>query len=450
MFVTTLERRAQNALSEKQWETGMIWGPLGGYTGREVTPAEALRLTTVYSCVSLIAEDIGALPFHVYRLLQPRGRQVDPRHAIAATLQDPNPEITGQEYWESVAGHLALRGNSYAHIVRTRGGGAELWPLRPDRMQVVRMRGGAPFHELDPTMGGELAYVYSLPSGEPRRLRREEVLHIRGFGSNGVTGYSRIGLAREAVAMALAAEEYAARFFGSAAKPSGVLQLNKDKKELSPDALARLRSDWNSMYQGLERAQRVAILEEGTTWQAIGMDNQDAQFLELRQFQRTEIAALFRVPPFMVGDVNRSTSWGTGIEQQALGYVTHTLLPYLTRIERRIKKDLLTEPTHFAKFTVDALLRGDAKSRAEALAVKRQNGIINANEWRELDEMNPVEGGEEYWRPANMAVVGEETSAAPPSPAGAQRAAELAQLISRMDSLEGNLAGAIHSNGADR
>jgi HK97 family phage portal protein len=354
-------------------------------TGKPVNPQTAMGLTAVFACVRVIAEPVATLPLLVYRRLG-RGKERATDHPLYPLLHHlPNPEMSSVEMREALMGHVLLRGNAYAEIVPNgRGEVMELWPLRPDRTTPMR------------NASGNLVYEVYLDNGEPRYLPKERVLHIRGLGFDGLVGYSPITLAREALGLSMAAEEYGARFFSNSSRPSGVLSTDK---RLNETAAKRLKSSWEEAHSGLSNAHRVAILEEGITWKQIGIAPQDAQFLETRQYQTIEICRIFRVFPHMIGEMEKSTSWGTGIEQQQIGFVVHVLRPWLVRWEQAIYRSLFRpqeRDAYFAEFLVDGLLRGDAEARARALATMRQNGIISANDWREIENMNPYEGGDEY------------------------------------------------------
>ena len=381
------ERRvsASDLKNPQYWLLEALSAGAGTATGKTVSVEGALAFVPVYACVRLLATSIASLPLPVYRRLRGGGKERDASHALYPLLHDqPNPEMTSCEMRQAMVGHLMLWGNAYANIERGNDGRPiALWPLRPDRMRVERS-----------LRTGQLLYRYSVPSGEESILLADEVMHWRGLSSDGQVGYSPISLAREAVGMGLSAEEYAARFFGNDSRPGGIL---KSPNKLTPESAAASKESWQAAHGGLTNAHRVAVLQEGLEWQSIGIPPKDAQFLELRQFQRTEIAMLFGVPPHMIGDTERSTSWGTGIEQQGIGFVTYTLRPWLVAIEQRIKADLFMEgerETWFAEFLVDGLLRGDAKGRAESLAIQRQNGVINADEWREIENRNPLPDGQ--------------------------------------------------------
>lgn len=390
MGVMSRLKHERRALTESEWLLKAL-GVHDSYTGRSVGVDQALTSTAVFGCVRIIAESVGSLPLPVYRRLQPQGKERDPRHPLYRLLHDaPNPEMIALAFREALTGHTLLRGNGYAEIQRDEAERViALWPLRPDRMRVTRDE------------AGELAYVYDLPEGKPVRLPTFNVLHLPGFGGDGLTGYSVISYFREAVALALAVEEYGGRFFGNNARPGGVLQV---QKTLSPEAAKRLKTSWETLQGGLANAHRVAVLEEGVTWQQVGIPPEDAQFLETRRFQTTEIARIFRVPPHMIGDLERATF--SNIEHQSLEFVMHTLRPWLVRWEQALGRDVFARQpggsTRFAEHLVDGLLRGDAKARADALAVQRQNGVITANEWREIENRNPHPDGDALLVNGNM------------------------------------------------
>jgi HK97 family phage portal protein len=368
-------------------------------TGRYIGPEQALSLGAVYACVSLISETIASLPWPVYRRLPNDGRRRDTAHPLYRLLHDrPNPEMSAYNWRDCMVGHLELQGNAYAEIELDR---AErpiaLWPLRPDRMVVERIGG----------QERRLRYTYTVPNGRSLIVPSDRVLHWRGPSSDGLIGYSRIALAREAFGLGLALEEYGARFFGNDSRPGGVLET---PGRLSDDAAKRLKTRWEEAHQGLSNAYRVAVLEEGVSWKAVGIPPQDAQFLESRKHQRSEVASWFRVPPHMIGDVERSTSWGTGIEQQGIGFVTYTLSTRLKNIETATDQALIPESEWgqtFSEFVVDGLLRGDSRARAQYLQVLRQNGVINAEQWARLENLPPPppEVGSAYFMPSNMAPV---------------------------------------------
>lgn len=367
-------------------------------SGKTVNERTALQTTAVYACVRILSETIASLPLHVYRYTE-GGKAKDTEHVLYTLLHDePNPDMTSFVFRETLMSHLLIWGNAYAQILRDRSGQViGLYPLLPDQMSVHRSE------------KGKLYYVYNRyeednPNFQEKGsivLSQEEVLHIPGLGFDGLIGYSPIALAKNAVGMTLACEEYGASFFGNGANPGGVLEHPGILKDP-----AKVRDSWNAVYQGTRNAHKVAVLEEGMSYKQIGIPPEEAQFLETRKFQINEIARLFRIPPHMVGDLEKSSF--SNIEQQSLEFVKYTLDPWVVRFEQALKKSLLLpeeKKTHFIKFNVDGLLRGDYQSRMNGYAIGRQNGWLSTNDIRELEELNPIppeEGGDLYLINGNM------------------------------------------------
>lgn len=367
-------------------------------SGKTVNERTALQTTAVYACVRILSETIASLPLHVYRYTE-GGKAKDTEHVLYTLLHDePNPDMTSFVFRETLMSHLLIWGNAYAQIIRDRSGQViGLYPLLPDQMSIHRSE------------KGKLYYVYNRyeednPNFQEKGsivLSQEEVLHIPGLGFDGLIGYSPIALAKNAVGMTLACEEYGASFFGNGANPGGVLEHPGILKDP-----AKVRDSWNAVYQGTRNAYKVAVLEEGMSYKQIGIPPEEAQFLETRKFQINEIARLFRIPPHMVGDLEKSSF--SNIEQQSLEFVKYTLDPWVVRFEQALKKSLLLpeeKKTHFIKFNVDGLLRGDYQSRMNGYAIGRQNGWLSTNDIRELEELNPIppeEGGDLYLINGNM------------------------------------------------
>lgn len=358
-------------------------------SGKMVNERTAMQTTAVYACVRILAETIASLPLHTYMNTE-SGKEKARDHPIYHLLSDsPNPEMTSFVFRETLMGHLLLWGNSYSQIIRNgHGKVVALYPLLPDKMKVGRSE------------NGEIYYLYT-SEGKEYLLRNTEVLHIPGLGFDGLIGYSPIAMAKNAIGMALATEEYGAKFFSNGANPGGVLEHPGVVKDPH-----RIRDSWNQVYQGTSNAHRVAVLEEGMKFSPIGIPPEQAQFLETRKFQINEIARIFRVPPHMVGDLEKSSF--SNIEQQSLEFVKYTLDPWVVRWEQALQKALLLpseKRAYFVKFNVDGLLRGDYASRMNGYAVARQNGWMSANDIRELEDMNriPAElGGDLYLVNGNM------------------------------------------------
>lgn len=367
-------------------------------SGKTVNERTALQTTAVYACVRILSETIASLPLHVYRYTE-GGKTKDTEHVLYTLLHDePNPDMTSFVFRETLMSHLLIWGNAYSQILRDRSGQViGLYPLLPDQMSVHRGE------------KGKLYYVYNRyeednPNFQEKGsivLSQEEVLHISGLGFDGLIGYSPIALAKNAVGMTLACEEYGASFFGNGANPGGVLEHPGILKDPG-----KVRDSWNAVYQGTRNAHKVAVLEEGMSYKQIGIPPEEAQFLETRKFQINEIARLFRIPPHMVGDLEKSSF--SNIEQQSLEFVKYTLDPWVVRFEQALKKSLLLpeeKKTHFIKFNVDGLLRGDYQSRMNGYAIGRQNGWLSTNDIRKLEELNPIpaeEGGDLYLINGNM------------------------------------------------
>lgn len=391
------------SLFEKRWQPSQptdtdlafLGAGLSTAAGVDVSPEGALRHLAVYACVRVLAESVASLPLIVYARGDDGSKQRADSFPLYTLLHDaPNPEMTALEFRETLMGHLALRGNAYAEIEWLNSGrpGA-LWPLRPDRVKPVR------------NGKKELVYEVRLSSGEVRTLAARQVLHIRGLGPNGLIGYDPISIARQAIGLGLGTEEFGARFFANDARPGIVLEY---PGKLGKEAQDRLRDSWSDRHQGLSNAHRIAVLEEGMKVTEIGIAPENAQFLETRKFQVNEIARMFRVPPHMIADLDRSTN--NNIEHQGLEFVTHTLRPWLVRWEQRINQTLLVgqeRQRYFAEFLVDGLLRGDIKSRYDAYAVARQNGWMSANDVRTKENMNPIPNGDVYLVPLNMIPTGQ-------------------------------------------
>lgn len=362
-------------------------------SGKPVNERTAMQTTAVYACVRILAEAVASLPLHVYEYQDDGGKKLVHDHPLYYLLHDePNPEMTSFVFRETLMSHLLIWGNAYAQIIRDGTGRVlGLYPLLPDKMDVQR------------DDKGNIYYVYSRNSDENPmfkeygniRLKAEDVLHIPGLGFDGLIGYSPIAMAKNAVGMTLACEEYGASFFANGANPGGVLEHPGVLKDPS-----KVRESWNSVYRGVSNAHKIAVLEEGMKYQQIGIPPEEAQFLETRKFQVNEIARLYRIPPHMVGDLDKSSF--SNIEQQSLEFVKYTLDPWVIRWEQSLQRSLLLpgeKGKYFIKLNVDGLLRGDYQSRMNGYAVGRQNGWFSANDIREMENMNPIpdeEGGNLY------------------------------------------------------
>jgi HK97 family phage portal protein len=358
-------------------------------SGVTVTEDKALTSTVVWACVQLIAGTLGSLPLIHYRRLANGGKERATDTRLYRLLHDtPNDEMSASTFAETLTVHVLLWGNAFAEIrYDNRGQVGALWPIEPWRVQGKRT---------------EAKELYYLVDGQTK-LAADEMLHIPGLTPDGVWGYSPIQKAREALGLLLAAEKFGGVFFGQGSSFGGILT---HPGKLNEAAEKNLRNSLEQRAQGVERAHNFIILQEGIRYDKVGIPPDDAQFLETRKFQVGEIARIFGVPPHMVGDVERSTSWGTGIEAQNIGFVTYTLRRWLVRFEQEITRKLISpleRNLQFVEFLVDGLLRGDTQTRYAAYQVGRNGGWFSANDIRRLENLDPLgPDGDVYLVPMNM------------------------------------------------
>lgn len=361
-------------------------------SGVRVDELRAMQTSAVYACVKILAETVASLPLHLFKKGKDGKNETAEQHPLFSCLYEtPNEEMTSFEFRETMMTSLLLWGNAYARKIKKNGHVTELWYLKPNLMTVER-----------DTQTGKIKYTYSDDiTNQTYVYRPDQVFHLKSLSIDGVTGLSPIAQAREAVGLSLATEEYGAKFFGNGARPGGVLEHPGILKD--PE---KLRESWNKVYQGTRNSHKVAVLEEGMKYHTIGIAPEDAQFLETRKYQVNEICRIFRVPPHLVGDLERATF--SNIEHQSIEFVQHTIRPWLVRWEQAISRSLLDEKErllYFAKFNVDGLMRGDYKSRMEGYAVGRQNGWLSANDIRGLEDLPPIpkeQGGDVYLVNGNM------------------------------------------------
>lgn len=387
MFFPGLFRKSGTGMSSSELSE-MIGLTYDTYSGRRVSPQLAMQLTAVFSCVRVLAESVGMLPCSLYEQLETGNRRAVRERLNRLLSVNPNNYMTPQEFWELLIACLCLRGNFYAYKVKALGEVVELLPLEPS--------------SVTPKLNNkwEPEYQVTFPDGRHDTLTQDDIWHVRIFTLDGLTGLSPIAYAKQAVGLGLATEEHGSRLFGNGAVTSGVLQTDQYLKD---DAWERLRTDFENRHQGLVNAHKPMILEMGLKWQQISMTSEDAQFLETRKFQLEEICRIFRVPLHMIQNTDRATF--NNIENLGIGFINYSLVPYLTRIEQRINAGLVKpskQGVFYAKFNAGALLRGDMKSRFDAYATGINWGIYSPNECRELEELNPREGGDIWLTPMNM------------------------------------------------
>lgn len=372
------------------------WWPVGSIdtgVGFKITPDYAMRVATVMGCVKVLAETLASLPLHVYRTRADGGKDKDRAHYLYNLLHDvPNRWQTSFEFREMMQGHLCLRGNAYARIVYDRREiPVELIPLHPDRITISRLADGTlEYVERDPVSGGD------------RKYRQPDILHVRGLSGDGIKGLSPIQYAAVTIGLALAGEQLGASFFRDGAIMSGAFE---HPDQLSPKAKTNLEQSLAKKHGGASKAYKIIVLEEGMKWNQIGIKPDEGQFIESRKLAATDICAIFRVPPHLVANLERATF--SNIEHQSIDFVTHTIRPWAVRWEQAIQRDLFDSRelgVGFAEFRLDGLLRGDSKARALALSKQFEHGVISQDDWREIENMNPLpEGqGQTYYVPLNL------------------------------------------------
>lgn len=363
--------------------------------GVYVNPDSAMNVASVFACVRIISNAIAMCPLLLYRR-ELSGRETEAKdHPVYYLLRHrPNRFQTPFEFKQLVAHHLLLRGNSYWFVGKQGGWVYELFPMHPDQTQLYR------WSEL------EWQYQFTPYNGGFQVFRPSEVMHARGLSTDGIEGISVLDSARQTIGLSIATERYGSKVFSNGTNLSGVITMGPGQK-LGQEMIERLRTEWEQKYKGLDNAHKVPILEEGMEFKPMSMNNVDSQFIDSRKFSRSDIAMFFGVPPHMLGDVDKQTSWGSGIEQQSIGFVINTVQPWLTNIEDAINGALLSpdeQIEYFVRFDTEPLIRGAFRDQVEGIRTLREWGIISANEARQMLKMNPREDpfGDDYTVPSNM------------------------------------------------
>lgn len=390
-IIGRIEKRISTGPASDYWYTpgGSFYGGIGPSTksGSAVSEFNAMRLSVVWCCIKILSEDIASLPLHLYRRRKGGGKDrawADDRYFL---LHDqPNPEMTAMSFRESYASHLLSWGNGFAEIERTNGlikKPIALWPITPNRVTVKRNEKKKIIYDVD--MSGS-----NLPNVT---LQKTNTLHTPGLSFNGLVGYSPIGAARESIGLGMSLEEFGALYFGQGTHPGVIIS---HPSTLSTQSKTNLASSLAEEHSGLGKTHRLMLLDEGMKMEKIGIPNDEAQWIESRKFQNTDIGTrIYRLPPQMYGESDKTATYASA-EQFSIDYVTKTLRSWLVRLEQSYNMALL-DPSeygvYFWEHNVDGLLRGDAKSQNEALAIQRRNGIINADRWCEIMNMNPLPDG---------------------------------------------------------
>ncbi len=378
--------RAGPAAHDDYW-----YRPVGATSlaGVRVDADTALKLSAAWACVRIISESVAGLPLPIYRMRPDGGKERDSTHPLYDTLQyQPNEWQTAQQWRQQMTTAALLRGCGYSEMVPgPRGPMTRVRPLHNDWLTL-------PKDMTDPAS----TYTYREPGQQAREIRNDLVFRLDGMTLDGVTPCSVIEYARESMGIGLAAEQYAGRVFSQDGRPRGTLE---HPGKLSKDAADRLKESWQESYAGLGNAHKVAVLQEGMKFNAISVTPDDAQMLASREFSVEDICRWFGVPPHMVGSTAKVTSWGSGIEQLSIGFVTYTLLPWLKRWEQSIRRDLIFDKANvFAEHVLDGLLRGDQESRYRAYMIGLTGTFLSPNDVRRLENMNPRPGGDVYQNPA--------------------------------------------------
>ena len=374
--------------SPDQLEEVMRGGSLSG-AGAYVTPETAMRVAAVFACVRIRSGVVANMPLHIKRRVDERTREDASDSPLWKLFRrKPNRWQTPSQFKRMLTAHLLLRGNSYALIHQSRGEVKELVPLHPDRVEVKQN------DDLS------LTYRYTRKNGVPIDLKQDEVLHLVGLTLDGVRGVSVISYARETIGLSLAMEDHGSNVFRNGARVSNVL---RHPGKLGKEGLSFLQASLDDYRSGGEREGKALILEEGMDVAPLAMTAEDAQWIESRKFSRSDIAMFFGVPPHMIGDTEKSTSWGSGIDSQTQGFVTFSAEDDLTTWEETINRDLIVDDDMYARFNRAALVRGDIKTRWESYVKALQWGVMNPDEVRRLEDMNPRPGGDEYYLPPNTA-----------------------------------------------
>ena len=371
---------------------GSFWfEPVGmrSSTGLNVTSMSAMRLSAVYSCVRVLSETFAVLPFKLYKMRDDGGRDLVTDHWLYRLIaKRPNAFQTPFEWREMIQGHLCLRGNAFNELtIDSNGQITDLLPIHPDRIKAQQLT------------NGDYCYLVTDLDGTQRRLSRGKVWHLRGLSNDGITGMNPIEIAADVLGLGIAAQTYGARFFANDARPGGWIEMTG--KFADNEAKEEFKRSWQEAQGGRNRG-KTAVLQAGMTYKPLAVNNNDAQFLETRKLSRSEIASLFRIPPHMIGDLEKATF--SNIEQQSLDFVIHTMTPWAERWESSIESVLmLSDDANLeVEFDFANLLRGDRTARALFLKAGINDGWMTRNEARISEGMNPIDGLDEPLRPLNM------------------------------------------------
>jgi len=399
-IISRMMARDSASLSQpSEWLTSMFGSV--SKVGVSVTPKNALEHTSVYACVNILSETVSTVPLFLYKEQTKNLKTIktkEKEHPLYALLHDePNEDMTSVDYWQLVMLEILLRGNHYSQIVRNKAGRVtEIRPLKNELMQIVRLD------------SGKLAYIYRHTTLGEVPLEAKEVLHFKGMSLDGIIGLSPIAYNRHTIGFSMAMETYGATLFKNGATPSGVVS-GKGVTSMSDTAFQRFKESFKEAYTGLMNAGRPLILEDGFDFKPISISNKDGQYIESRKFTKAEIASIFRVPLHMINELDKATF--SNIEHQSIKFVTDAVSPWVVRLEKELKKKLLSESekkSYYMKFSLGALLRGDTATRYAAYESAITKGCwMSRNEARELEDLNPVDGLDEMIVPLNFGKEGD-------------------------------------------
>jgi HK97 family phage portal protein len=367
-------------------------GGYSSYSGKTITPDAALEAAAVYACVKILGEDMGALPFFLFRRSADRKSTVKAfEHPLYEKLHDlANPDTTAGEFVETLTAHAALTGNGFAKIARNgRGEVLALWPLMPRDVQIITDDNGLSYKVRD--------------GKEWKPFPRKAMFHLRGFTLTGLAGDDILSRAKHVLGLTLAGQEYAGRFFAQDASAGTIIERPIEAPKLGPGAAELIKEAWKKWHQGIAKSHEPALLAEGMTAKRLDPDHQKLQLLDSRTFQILEVARLFRMPPHKIAELSRATF--SNIEEQQIEYVSQALHPWRKRWRQTVHRCLLTKeerPDYFAEHNLEALLRGDFKTQSEGWARLLEKGVSSINEVRALLNLNPVDGGDKHFIQLNM------------------------------------------------
>ena len=390
---------ASTLAAPESWFLNFATGNPNGEPGPAVNEFTAYNYLAVWQCVSLIAGKIAELPLKTYRGDDDgRGRvEAKDRSEYRLLLDEFNPQMSAMTARETGLAHLLTWGNSYTQIISNKSGSTvtALVPTGPD-VTKPRRENGAIVYDIFRRGTGEK--IDTVPA--------EEMLHVPGLGFDGLLGYSPVRVAKSAIRAGMAQDQGAERFITRGIRPPGAIKMKEGKKFKDAQAAIQFRENFRAIHASNDSDLNVVVLEDGAEWQSLGVDPKSAQLLDSRKYSRKEICGLYRVPPFLLGDIESSTSWGTGVGQQLQAFVDYCLMTWIRRVEVEYKRKLAKDdPNIYYRHCVEDMLRGDFAGRTTSLQILHQRGIITDNDWRWIEHMNPVEGGDVRHMPLNEILI---------------------------------------------